>query len=209
MKVKIGPYLDWWGPYQIFGLLNKVGVSKDTTDRWAEKSPKWFTNLCQWIHNKRKRKAVVRVDDHDTWSMDSTLAIIILPLLKQLKETKHGTPMSMPAFEFTSQTAQYCFDFYQKDDPSHDVAIAQWDEVFDEMIWTFEQLQPDYDWEAQYCSVPCELDLANYPEDEGKTCIPVRWKTEGKYDWDGMRAHQERISAGLRLFGEHFQSLWD
>jgi hypothetical protein len=208
MKVYID-YLNFWGPYQILGLLNKVGVSKDTTDQWAADSPEWFTALCQWIYDKRKRKSIVKIHDYDTWSMDSTLSIIILPLLKQLKDTKHGTPMSMPAFNFTSDTAQDCFDFYKKDDPSHDAAIAQWDAVFDEMIWTFEQLQPDNDWEAQYCAQAAELDLAEYPEDEGKTCIPVRWKTEGKYDWEGMRAHQERISAGLKLFGVHFQSLWD
>jgi len=209
MKVKIGPYLNWWGPYQVLELLTKVGVSKDTTDRWAEKSPEWFTTVCQWVHDKRQRKIKVKIDKYDTWSMDSTLAIIILPMLKQLKATKHGSP-HLPVFDQTSNFAQFCFDFYEEgDDAAWDAGHTQWEAIMDEMIWTFEQLQPDYDWEAQYCEVPCELDMTDYPEDEGKICVPVRWKTEGVYDWKGMRAHRDRIDVGLKLFGEHFSSLWD
>jgi len=34
----------------------------------------------------------VHIDEFDTWSMDDTLSHIILPMLKQLKETKHGAP---------------------------------------------------------------------------------------------------------------------
>ena len=34
----------------------------------------------------------VRIDKQDTWSMDYTLAHVILPMLIQLKETKHGSP---------------------------------------------------------------------------------------------------------------------
>jgi hypothetical protein len=209
MKVKIGPYLNWWGPYQIFGLLNKVGVSKDTTDDWAKRSPEWFADLCQWIYNKRHRRIKIKIHNYDTWSMDATLAIIILPMLKQLKATKHGSP-HLPVFDQTSNSAQSCFDFYEEgDETAWEVGHAQWEVIMDEMIWAFEQLQPDCDWEAQYCSEPCELDMTEYPEDEGKTCVPVRWKTEGKYDWEGMRAHQARISAAMVQFGTYFESLWD
>jgi len=34
----------------------------------------------------------VKIDRWDTWSMDHTLAHIIITMLKQLKETKHGAP---------------------------------------------------------------------------------------------------------------------
>ena len=39
-----------------------------------------------------KNKQWVKIDAHDTWSMDCTLAHIIVPMLKQLKETTHGAP---------------------------------------------------------------------------------------------------------------------
>ena len=47
----------------------------------------------------------------DTWNMDHTLSYIIVPMLEQLKATKHGYPSSL--------------------------AEERWDEILDEMIWAF------------------------------------------------------------------------
>jgi hypothetical protein len=196
MKVKIGPYLDWWGPYQIFGLLTKIGFSEETTERWAEKSPDWFINVCQWIYNKRHRTIKIKLDDFDVWNMDGTLAIIILPMLKQLKATKHGSP-HLPVFDQTSNSAQGCFDFYEVgDELAWDTGHAQWQVIMDEMIWAFEQIQPDCDWEAQYTFESDEIDDT------------FGWK-KATYDWEGMRAHQDRITAAIEMFGKYYQSLWD
>jgi len=210
MKVKIGHYLKWWGPYQLLGLLNHVGVSEDTTDDWAEKSPEWFTDLCQWIYDKRKRTIKVKIDDYDVWSMDSTLALIVLPMLKQLKKVKHGAPCGMKGFDQTSDSAQWCFDFYAKgDNVAWEAGQEEWNAILDEMIWAFEQLQPDCDWEKQYRIVEGEIDWSKHPEDEGKTCTPMRWTIEPETDYKGMMKHQERISEGLKNFGIFYQNLWD
>jgi hypothetical protein len=41
----------------------------------------------------RKNRAVhVEIEPHDTWNMDTTLALIIHPMLVQLKATQHGAP---------------------------------------------------------------------------------------------------------------------
>lgn len=58
----------------------------------------------------------------DTWNMDNTLALIIHPMLIQLKNTKHGYPGHLTE--------------------------ERWDEILDEMIWAFEQ--KNIDWEDQY-----------------------------------------------------------
>ena len=51
-------------------------------------------NVVNWLWlDRRTQKVKVRIDEWDTWSMDSTLALIILPMLKQLQETKHGAPL--------------------------------------------------------------------------------------------------------------------
>ena len=42
----------------------------------------WLDRLFGW---NPKQKISVRIDDHDTWSMDYTLAHIILPMLVQLQ----------------------------------------------------------------------------------------------------------------------------
>ena len=91
MKVFIGKYPRWWGPYQIADLLQKVGVSENQCDKlgnWIADTQ--LSNFCNWVESKRKRKIQVRIDKYDTWSMDVTLSYIIIPMLKQLKETKHS-----------------------------------------------------------------------------------------------------------------------
>jgi hypothetical protein len=55
--------------------------------------------------------------------MDSTLSLLIHPMLVQLKATQHGHPANM-----TEQ---------------------EWNEILDEMIWAFEQKCRD-DWESDY-----------------------------------------------------------
>jgi hypothetical protein len=215
VKVNIGKYKNYIGPYQIADLLQKIGVSEDRcyqigTFLAGKDNETLLTKICNWVDKKRKRKVKIKIDKYDTWSMDDTLALIILPMLKQLRDTKHGSPGTMPAFSQTSNSGQYCFDFYAEgDNDAWDKGHEQWKEKLDEMIWAFEQLQPDCDWENQYWIVQPELDLSDYPEDEGKLSIPVRWKTEGKCDYEAMKKHSDRIQNGLELFGKHFTSLWD
>lgn len=55
----------------------------------------------------------IEIHNYDTWSMDNTLALIIHPMLVQLKATTHGYPSGL-----TEQ---------------------EWDEILDEMIWAFKQ----------------------------------------------------------------------
>jgi len=80
----------------------------------------WLDRLFGW---NPKQKISVRIDKHDTWSMDHTLAHIILPMLVQLKENNHGHPANLEEHE--------------------------WDDIMDEMIWAFEQKCRDH-WEDDY-----------------------------------------------------------
>ena len=201
MKVKIGPYLTWWGPYQIADLLQYFGVSEDRCHAIGKRLAdiEWLSSLCEWIYSKRNRTVKVKIDKFDTWNMDSTLAIIILPMLKQLKETKHGYPISL--CEGSSNSAQYCFDFYEEtEDAVWTTAEKRWNDIFDEMIWAFTQLQPDYDWEEQYWIKSPKIDFRG---SNGEMAL------SGELDVEGMRAHQNRITEGLKLFGQYYQNLWD
>ena len=47
----------------------------------------------KWGKTTNRRKIDIQIDPWDTWNMYNTLADIILPMLKQLKETKHGSPV--------------------------------------------------------------------------------------------------------------------
>ena len=90
MKVYIGPYKNWIGPYQLADMI--PFISEDTSFKigtWLAKT--WVNNVCEWFYSKIDRKIKVHIDKYDTWSMNNTLAHIILPMLKQLRDTKHGS----------------------------------------------------------------------------------------------------------------------
>lgn len=50
---------------------------------------KWYNRLFNWYPEPT---VYVKIDPYDTWSMDHTLAHICLPMLKQLRDTAHGSP---------------------------------------------------------------------------------------------------------------------
>ena len=142
----------------------------------------WLDRLFGW---NPKQKIRVRIDPHDTWSMDHTLAPIILPMLKQLKETKHGAPAvefkDVPE-ELMPPNAEAVKKLYMENGETDENYFKRWDYVLDEMIWAFEQKCRD-DWMEDY----------DY----------------NKWDHEGAKAHQDRMSNGFRLFGKYYESLWD
>ena len=128
----------------------KVKIGKYPTHRFYHN---W---LYDWFGYSPKQRTSIKIHKYDTWSMDHTLAPIILPMLVQLKETTHSHPA--------------------------DLTEQEWDEILDEMIWAFEQKCRD-DWMEDY----------DY----------------NKWDSEGAKAHQERMSNGFRLFGIYYENLWD
>jgi hypothetical protein len=132
------------------------------------------------------RKIEVRIDDHDTWSLDHTLAHIIVPSLKKLKELKQSYPLvddcDVPE-ELRSANAPALTQ--EEIDCGHwdENAKPRWDWVLDQMIWSFEQSMND-NWEDQY------------------------WLDDLNLDRDGMLKHQEKMLQGRMLFAKYYQSLW-
>jgi len=238
MKVKIGPYTDWFGPYQLAEkLMFWVPKEKDeygfphTADRvhkfgewlahgsiepeaevgevrkWGDDRPTtWLYKFLNWIHDKKSRTIKVHIDRWDTWSMDHTLAHIVLPMLKQLKETKHGAPFVDPKdvpkeLQPKKQTKK------QKDNHETDSThFERWDWVLDEMIFAFET-KVDDDWEEQFESGESDLQMKKL---EDGNIEMIRGPNDTKvYDWEGRKVYQERISNGFRLFGKYYENLWD
>jgi len=156
-------------------------------------------DVFNWIwFDRRTQKVKVKIDRWDTWSMDSTLAPIILPMLVQLKATKHGAPwvdMEDAPKELRATKAQQNKYANAGDvDPKH---FERWDWVMDEMIWAFEQKCRD-DWQDDY--------YGDYVEDQKNGPLA------GSFEWtdiDGKKAHQERMTNGFKLFGKYFENLWD
>ena len=170
-----------------------------------------------------ERKIQIMIHDYDTWSMDHTLALIILPMLKQLKSSKHGAPfVDMP------DRPEHLQCYKEPEDHNTDKFHFQaWDWVMDEMIWSFQHVVDD-DWESRFWDEPDkeyeikELEfkgvgpaqLRLFPDEDGKTedyemYEMIRNDKGSRFDKEGYDNYAKRIANGFRLFGKYYQSLWD
>lgn len=157
----------------------------------------------------------VKIDRWDTWNMDNTLSIIILPMLKQLKATTHGAPLvadeDVPE-ELRSTSAAPKENEWDTDS-NH---FKRWDWILDEMIFAFEHTV-DESWQDEYSSG--EIDFISVPVDEdgnevakGEHKFYRLDRTEKdtyKCDFEGMKLVENRIKNGFALFGKYYSSLWD
>jgi len=227
MKVFIGPYKNYVGPYQIaealcfwvpnqkdeFGFPQKPDWVHDfgTWLSGGEEKDSLLMKLCTWIESKRKRTIKVRIDNYDVWSADHTLAYIILPMLKKMKENKQGAPFvddeDVP--EGLRSTDAPPKENEYDTDANH---FKRWDWVLDEMIQAFE-CHVDESWEDQYRSG--NIDLAwevSATDENGK---PKLYQMKDgpnntyKCDYDALEKHQKRNQNGFRLFGKYYQNLWN
>jgi hypothetical protein len=206
MKVYIGPYKNWIGPYQIAGWLNHLGVSSERCDKIGEcLSNTWIASVCKWIDSRIDRKIKIRIDKYDTWNMHDTLALIIVPMLKQLSKHKQGSPLvddeDVPE-HLRATNAPSKKNEWDIDDNHH----LRWDWVLGEMIWAFEQQSTD--WESQFFSGE-----ADYVFEKINNVDAYEMKTGPSHsftvDQEGLEQHQKRIDNGTRLFGKYYKNLWD
>jgi len=186
---------------------------------WVEK---WSDRLepisrgIQWVLDRVHPKIeYVKIDHWDTWSMDHTLAHIVLPMLKQLKATKHGSPLvddeDVPE-HLRSTAAPPKENEWDTDDNLH----LRWEWVMNEMIFAFE-CKVDDSWQdafrsgdIDWISVPVDKDGNEVAKGEHRYYqMKDGPKNTYKCDYEGMKVVEERIQNGFRLFGKYYQGLWD
>lgn len=175
-------------------------------------------NIRPYPKGPSERKIDVHIEKHDTYSLDHTLALIILPALIQLKNSKHGVPSGIVEDIADEYDGQYCFDFIKEDkNEVFDEKCRKWDEIFDKMIWSFQQLViEDYDDKYHHG----KMDVG-WEKTKDKIMNPLTGMMEHMYemvdknpnehwyDSVGHMLHEERIQEGFDLFGKYYRSLWD
>ena len=216
MKVWISNYRDHWiSPYTIIEYVffwtdwSKCGRKKDIVDdkdyvdhpKWVDKWADRIAPISDFIRVVldyiQPPIKYVKIDRWDTWSMDHTLALIILPMLKQLDITKHGAPFTedddVPEYlrSYMAQPKEHEWD-------TDSLHFMRWDWILAEMIWAFEQELKDDD----------EHQFFDHSASEGIKDLNERI-SKLKVDEKGLKAHQERKKNGFRLFGKYYQNLWD
>lgn len=220
MKVTIGKYTNWFGPYQLAEkLLFWIPKVKDEHGfyhshpkvyefgEWlahgrGESDPKvgeihklfehMHTTLLHkfllWIDKHKHRTIKVRIDPWDTYSMDHTLAYIILPMLKQLKRQKQGAPYvddSDVPIEVQSTSAKPLTKEELDSGSVDEFHFKRWEWVLDEMIFAFDHMVDD-SWEDTF--------ISNTPDQT--------------IDFDGRSLILKRMQNGFMLFGKYYQALW-
>lgn len=182
-------YVFKFGEWLAYGKWRGIDdIPNDAKNLFVNKDqPTWLYLFLERIESKRKRKIKIHIDKWDTWSMDHTLAQIVLPMLKQLKETKHGSaqvdmddvPPEMRMTSTEDWDDQLVFDFYNDPELSkqniqcdiHD----RWNWVMDEMIFAFEFIVDE----------------------------------DNRYSHKFDQEVENRVANGLKLFGKYYQGLWD
>lgn len=226
MKVYIGKPTRWIGPYQIASaLMFWKDKDSDVVHRFGEflahgfHPPKdddqlfprhdhetWLYKLCLWIDKKKKQKVKVRIDRADTWNFNVNLAYIVLPMLNQVKEHKMGAPFvddeDVPV-ELRSTAAPPKENEYDVDG-NH---FKRWDWILDEMIWSFEQIYANNDYTDNFTSG--ESDLRSVKRDDGYYELVRGPNDTYKIDNEGLKAFEQRLQNGFRLFGKYLYALSD
>lgn len=130
---------------------------------------------------EKERHISVQIEDFDVYSMDTTLAHIVVPMLRKLKSVKVGIPGDLVhEFHELSQQSELDLGLSAKelDNIEFEKAEAIWNEILDKIIWSFEQAKNDYE------------------ESYDKTY-------EGRFD-----LYEKKLQEGFALFGKYYRSFW-
>jgi hypothetical protein len=212
MKVVIGKYVSWWttsrfdswATKKIYGCWDWELTDEQQSTR-GYKAYEWVLAVWQvtilMAINKtwgsRPRVEYIKIDNHDLWNGDDTLARIILPFLIRMRADKTGTP-----------------NVYIEDVPDHllinahkstvdsmggtDTGVltgvydeATWDYILDQCIWSFEQIVDPTE----------KIEMKVYEDYVAGNITKEEWlRLSNEYS--------ERVQRGLMLFGKYLRSMW-
>jgi hypothetical protein len=219
LKIYISKYRDHWlSPYTILEKVffwREIYYDEPKIEKWSNRLEPICQALQKFLDFVHPEIRYVKLDRWDTWSMDHTLALIVSPMLKQLKNTKHGAPFvddeDVPD-ELKSTSAPPKENEYDTD-ANH---FKRWDWVLDEMIFAFDSELTD--WREKYSSghidtlwVPVDAEGKELPNKENSKYFKMKDGPSHTYkcDYDAMEVEQKRIKNGFRLFGKYYEALWD
>lgn len=188
MKVEIGPYREWIGPYQIVQkiLFWKDKYEDDTVHdfgKWLAENkngnPSLLNKFCNWVDRKKKRKIKIKIDPYDTWDVDTTLSPIIHAVLVEFVKDVGST--AMVDKEDIPEELHGTYGEYSEDDGGFSTQYSHeaWLYVLNEMIYAF-----DPQWDDKY-----------------------GFGAEG-YNHESYMKNSTRQQKGFELFGKYFSRIW-
>jgi len=105
--------------FVLLGLIGLQAVRSDWESIWesVQRWPWKIWRSIKFFYQRRTRG----FDDSETWSLDTSLSRLIVPRLKRFKELLDGHPAEM--------------------------TFEEWNEIIDEMIWSFEWFANEKRWD--------------------------------------------------------------
>jgi hypothetical protein len=195
-------------------FYNHEDVPGHKYDKWVDFLNPFcvaWQKFLDFVHPEIK---YVKIDRWDTWSMDHTLADIILPMLKQLQKSKHGSPsvddedVPSPLRSTAPGARDRCENEWDSDEHFHE----RWTYVLGEMIFAFE-CKVDDSWSNKFSSGEFDKKTVACKWDENGKATMYEWIDGPNHtyelDFEGMQEVQKRITNGFRLFGKYYEALWD
>ena len=223
MKIYRSNYRHHWvSPYTILKVVcfwekddsvfyNHEDVPGHKYDKWVEFLNPFcvaWQKFLDFVHPEIK---YVKIDRWDTWSMDHTLADIILPMLKQLNEKKQGAPY-VDDEDVPLELRSYVCVPKENEWDTDDNHFKRWDWVMGEMIFAFE-CKVDESWKDKFSSGEIDKKTVACKWDENGKATMYQWLDGPNHtyecDYEGMQEVQKRITNGFRLFGKYYEGLWD
>jgi hypothetical protein len=118
-------------------------------------------------------------------------------MLKQLKETQHGSPNVDDEDVPKALQSNSCLPKENSWDID-DNHFKRWDWVMDEMIWAFSQMVDENSTEKFY----------DHSEVDKKAGLEEQIN-KIKIDYSGIEVHEARMKKAFMLFGKYYRGLWD
>jgi hypothetical protein len=226
MKVKIGKYIHFWSTR---GVERKYIQLRHNSKHWEYDIDEgdfldklvskvlyaYDVTVCRLVNKIKKRffkrKVVVHIDGYDIWSLDHTLALIILPSLKAVRDYKSGIPYvddedvpvglrSTSAPELTEED----MSFGRVDANLEN----RWKYVLNEMIHAFE-CTLDEDWDDQFHKGNIDHKLVEEVVGDNKLYRVERGPDHTHtFDIEAYKKAWARRMNGLRLFAKYYHALW-
>lgn len=189
MRINIGPYPDWIGPYQIAQkiLFWKDKYEDDIVHDFGKflaedknGNPSMLNRFCNWVDRKKKRKIKIKIDPYDTWNVDSTLSPVIHAILVEFVKDVPST--ASVDREDVPEELHSTYGEYNESDGGFSTQYSHeaWLYVLNEMIYAF-----DPEWDKKYGFGSDSYTYANYNE------------------------HAKRQQKGYELFGKYFSRIWN
>lgn len=189
-------YPDWVSKvseFLTYGSIKKDPEPGEVFSLFPRRKMTVLGKFVLWINSKIHRKVYVKIDRWDTFDLFTTLSMIILPALK---EFRNSPSFGVPSIDMNDISEE----LRPKDSPSESYFKEGWFWILDEMIWAFENIDNSFIDHRDN-----DFEFLGRKLDDGS----VEWIPTGtKYDEEYITNQRNRRQRGLNLFAKYYLSLW-